>query len=69
MVDIASQEKAEMDENATSIIKDLLKRCDRFDEFMKKSQELNKYRGLDYDELCLFLDVQDLVDLSIAFIR
>ena len=46
-----------MDEH-TSVDKNLLKKLDRFDEFIKKSQSLTKHGGLDYDELCLFPDVQ-----------
>ena len=53
MVDTASQEKVVMDEYTTLIDKKLLKRLDRFDEFLKKNQGFCKYGGLDYDELCL----------------
>ena len=36
----------------------MLKRLDRFDEFMRKSQGLSKQGGLDYNELYLFPDMQ-----------
>ncbi|XP_071902598.1 uncharacterized protein [Coffea arabica] len=36
----------------------LLKRLDRFDEFIRKSQGLSKQGVLDYDDLCLFPNVQ-----------
>ena len=41
MLDTAFQEKAEIDESSAPIDKNLLKRLDRFDEFIKKSQGLN----------------------------
>ena len=47
-----------MDENITSIDKNVLKKLDQVDKFMGKSQGLSKYGGLDYNELCFFLDVQ-----------
>ena len=56
MLDTTFQGRAEIDEHSTSINKNLLKRLDRFDEFMKRSQRL-KHGSLDYDELCLFPDM------------
>ncbi|XP_071936374.1 uncharacterized protein [Coffea arabica] len=56
--DTASQGKAAMEEQPAPIDKDLLRRLDRFDEFMKKNQGLSRHGRLDYDELCLFLDIQ-----------
>ena len=53
-----------MDENITSIDKNLSERLYQFDEFMKKNQWLSKHRGLDYDELCLFPDVQLPLDFK-----
>ncbi|XP_071939148.1 uncharacterized protein [Coffea arabica] len=47
-----------MGESSAPIDMKLLKRLDRFDEFMRKSQGLNKQGVLDYDELCLFPNVQ-----------
>ncbi|XP_071916334.1 uncharacterized protein [Coffea arabica] len=52
------QNKPEMGESSAPIDMKLLKRLDRFDEFMRKSQGLNKQGVLDYDELCLFPNVQ-----------
>ena len=57
MLDIASQGKTGMDE-CIPVSKELLKRLNRFDEFTKKSQWLSKNGSLNYDELCLFQDVQ-----------
>ncbi|XP_071901729.1 uncharacterized protein [Coffea arabica] len=47
-----------MGESSAPVDIKLLKHLDRFDEFMRKSQGLNKQGVLDYDELCLFPDVQ-----------
>ncbi|XP_027158403.1 uncharacterized protein LOC113760025 [Coffea eugenioides] len=57
-MDTATQGKAEAGESSASIDKNLLKRLDRFEEFIRKSQGLNKQGGLDYNELCLFSDMQ-----------
>ncbi|XP_027156181.1 uncharacterized protein LOC113756909 [Coffea eugenioides] len=57
-LDTAAQGKAETGESSASMDKNLLKRLDRFEEFIKKSQGLNKQGGLDYNELCLFSDMQ-----------
>ena len=57
-LDTAEQEKVEVGESSVPIDKNLLKRLDRFDEFMRKSQGLSKQKGLDYNELCLFSDMQ-----------
>nr|XP_027090344.1 uncharacterized protein LOC113711376 [Coffea arabica] len=58
MLDAAMQGKVETGESSTPIDKNLLKRLDKFDEFMRKSQGLSKSGGLDFDELCLFPNVQ-----------
>ncbi|XP_071900950.1 uncharacterized protein [Coffea arabica] len=58
LLDTASQGKAAMEEQRTPIDKDLLKRLDRFDDFIKKNQGLSRHGGLDYDELCLFPNIQ-----------
>ncbi|XP_027169433.1 uncharacterized protein LOC113769160 [Coffea eugenioides] len=58
VLDTASQGKAVIEEQSTPIDKDLLRRLDRFDDFMKKNQGLSRHGGLDYDELCLFPDIQ-----------
>ena len=58
MLDTTFQEKIGMDEYTIPINKNLLKRLDRFNEFMKKNQELSKHGSLYYDELCLFPNVQ-----------
>ncbi|XP_071913977.1 uncharacterized protein [Coffea arabica] len=58
VLDTASQEKTAMEEQHTPVDKDLLRRLDRFDDFMKKNQGLSRHGGLDYDELCLFPDIQ-----------
>ncbi|XP_071921845.1 uncharacterized protein [Coffea arabica] len=47
-----------MEEQPTPVDKDLLRRLDRFDDFMKKNQGLSRHGGWDYDELCLFPDIQ-----------
>ncbi|XP_071912181.1 uncharacterized protein [Coffea arabica] len=52
------QNKPEMGESSAPIDMKLLKRLDRFDEFIRKSQGLNKQGVLDYDDLCLFPSVQ-----------
>ena len=61
MLDTTFQGKIGMDEHTTPIDKNLLKKLDRFNEFMKKNQGLNKYGGLAYDELCFFPDMQLLL--------
>ncbi|XP_071923339.1 uncharacterized protein [Coffea arabica] len=58
VLDTASQGKAAIEEQPAPIDKDLLRRLDRFDDFMKKNQGLSRHGGLDYDELCLFPDIQ-----------
>ncbi|XP_071926092.1 uncharacterized protein [Coffea arabica] len=58
VLDTGSQGKAAMEEQPTPIDKDLLRRLDRFDDFMRKNQGLSRHGGLDYDELCLFPDIQ-----------
>ncbi|XP_071921398.1 uncharacterized protein [Coffea arabica] len=58
VLDTASQGKAAMEEQHTPVDKDLLRRLDRFDDFMKKNQGLSRHGGLDYDELCLFPNIQ-----------
>ncbi|XP_027155767.1 uncharacterized protein LOC113756201 [Coffea eugenioides] len=57
-MDTATQGKAEAGESSASIVKNLLKRLDRFEEFIRKNQGLNKQGGLDYNDLCLFSDMQ-----------
>ncbi|XP_027178218.1 uncharacterized protein LOC113777382 [Coffea eugenioides] len=52
------QNKPEMGESSAPIDMKLLRRLDRFDEFIRKSQGLNKQGVLDYDDLCLFPSVQ-----------
>ncbi|XP_027178217.1 uncharacterized protein LOC113777381 [Coffea eugenioides] len=47
-----------MGESSAPIDLKLLKRLDRFDEFIRKSQGLSKQGVLDYDDLCLFPNVQ-----------
>ncbi|XP_027077130.1 uncharacterized protein [Coffea arabica] len=58
VLDTASQGKAAIEEQPIPIDKDLLRRLDRFDDFMRKNQGLSRHGGLDYDELCLFPDIQ-----------
>nr|XP_027122281.1 uncharacterized protein LOC113739250 [Coffea arabica] len=58
VLDTASQGKAAIEEQPAPIDKDLLRRLDRFDDFMKQNQGLSRHGGLDYDELCLFLNIQ-----------
>nr|XP_027109129.1 uncharacterized protein LOC113728996 [Coffea arabica] len=57
-LDTAIQWKVEAGGSSAPIDKNLLKRLDRFDEFMRKSQGLSKQESLDYNELCLFPDMQ-----------
>ncbi|XP_027150326.1 uncharacterized protein LOC113750564 [Coffea eugenioides] len=57
------QNKPEMGESSAPVDLKLLKRLDRFDEFIRKSQGLSKQGVLDYDDLCLFPNVQ----LSVGF--
>nr|XP_027083426.1 uncharacterized protein LOC113705706 [Coffea arabica] len=57
-LDTVAQGKAEVGELAAPVDKNLLKRLDWFEEFIRKSQGLNKQGGLDYDELCLFPNMQ-----------
>ncbi|XP_027151968.1 uncharacterized protein LOC113752024 [Coffea eugenioides] len=57
-LDTAVQGKVETGESSAPVDKNLLKRLDRFEEFIRKSQGLNKQGGLDYNELCLFPDMQ-----------
>ncbi|XP_071924475.1 uncharacterized protein [Coffea arabica] len=52
------QTKPEMGESSAPVDMKLLKRLDRFDEFIRKSQVLSKQGVLDYDDLCLFSNVQ-----------
>ncbi|XP_071916235.1 uncharacterized protein [Coffea arabica] len=52
------QTKPEVGESSAPVDMKLLKRLDRFDEFIKKSQGLSKQGVLDYDDLCLFPNVQ-----------
>ncbi|XP_071928029.1 uncharacterized protein [Coffea arabica] len=47
-----------MGDSSAQIDMKLLKRLDRFDEFIRKSQGLSKQGVLDYDDLCLFPNVQ-----------
>nr|XP_027124226.1 uncharacterized protein LOC113740913 [Coffea arabica] len=58
MLDTTMQGKVEMSASSAPMDKNLLKRLDKFDEFMRKSQGMSKPGGLDYDELCLFSDMQ-----------
>ncbi|XP_027171636.1 uncharacterized protein LOC113771226 [Coffea eugenioides] len=57
-LDTAVQGKVETGESSAPVDKNLLKQLDRFEEFIRKSQGLNKQGGLDYNELCLFPDMQ-----------
>ncbi|XP_071904272.1 uncharacterized protein [Coffea arabica] len=52
------QTKPEVGESSAPIDLKLLKRLDRFDEFIRKSQGLRKQGVLDYNDLCLFPNVQ-----------
>ncbi|XP_027150237.1 uncharacterized protein LOC113750467 [Coffea eugenioides] len=58
VLDTASQGKAAIEEQPAPIDKDLLRKLDRFDDFMKKNQGLSRHGRLDYYELCLFPDIQ-----------
>ncbi|XP_071923087.1 uncharacterized protein [Coffea arabica] len=58
VLDTASQGKAAIEEQPAPIDKDLLRKLDRFDDFMKKNQGLSRHGGLDYYELCLFPNIQ-----------
>ncbi|XP_027127717.1 uncharacterized protein [Coffea arabica] len=58
MLDTTMQGKVEIGESSVPMDKNLLKRLDKFDEFMRKSQGMSKPGGLDYDELCLFPHMQ-----------
>ncbi|XP_027109376.1 uncharacterized protein [Coffea arabica] len=60
-LDTATQGKIEAGESFVPIDKNLLKRLDRLDEFMRNSEGLSKQGGLDYNELCLFPNMQLLV--------
>ncbi|XP_027171981.1 uncharacterized protein LOC113771608 [Coffea eugenioides] len=57
-INTAAQRKVEVGEPSVPMDKNLLKRLDRFEEFIRKSQGLSKQGGLDYNELCLFPDMQ-----------
>nr|XP_027067165.1 uncharacterized protein LOC113692793 [Coffea arabica] len=57
-LDTAAQGKIEAGESSAPVDKNLLKRLDRFEDFIRKNQGLNKQGGLDYNELCLFPDMQ-----------
>ncbi|XP_071924877.1 uncharacterized protein [Coffea arabica] len=57
-LDTAAQGNAEVGESSAPVDKNLLKRLDRFEEFIRRNQGLNKQRGLDYNELCLFPNMQ-----------
>ncbi|XP_071940269.1 uncharacterized protein [Coffea arabica] len=57
-LDTAAQGKAEVGESSAPVDKNLLKRLDRFEEFIRKSQCVSKQGGLNYNELCLFPDMQ-----------
>nr|XP_027066765.1 uncharacterized protein LOC113692545 [Coffea arabica] len=57
-LDTVAQGKAEAGESSALMDKNLLKRLDQFEEFIRKSQGLSKQGSLDYNELCLFPDMQ-----------
>ncbi|XP_027072065.1 uncharacterized protein [Coffea arabica] len=57
-LDTAVQGKAEAGGSFVPVDKNLLKRLDKFEEFIRKSQGLSKQGGLDYNDLCLFPDMQ-----------
>ncbi|XP_071909679.1 uncharacterized protein [Coffea arabica] len=57
-LDTAVQGKTEVGGSSVPVDKNLLKRLDRFEEFIRKSQGVSKQGGLDYNELCLFPDMQ-----------
>lgn len=44
--------------------KSLLKRLDRFDDFIKDSQGFERYGGLDYDDLCMLPDPSYCLNLK-----
>ncbi|XP_071920618.1 uncharacterized protein [Coffea arabica] len=50
--------EVEAGESSAPVDKNLLKRLDRFEEFIRKSQGVSKQGGLDYNDLCLFPDMQ-----------
>ncbi|XP_071926902.1 uncharacterized protein [Coffea arabica] len=52
------QTKPEVGESSAAVDMKLLKRLDRFDEFIRKSQGLSNQGVLDYDDLYLFPNVQ-----------
>ncbi|XP_071900964.1 uncharacterized protein [Coffea arabica] len=52
------QTKPEVGESSAPVDMKLLKRLDHFDEFIRKNQGLSKQGVLDYDDLCLFPNVQ-----------
>ncbi|XP_027182219.1 uncharacterized protein LOC113780636 [Coffea eugenioides] len=58
ILNTAAQGKVEVGESSVPMDKNLLKRLDRFEEFIRKSQGVSKQGGLDYSELCLFPDMQ-----------
>nr|XP_027096027.1 uncharacterized protein LOC113715923 [Coffea arabica] len=58
ILNTAAQGKVEVGESFVPMDKNLLKRLDRFEEFIRKSQGVSKQGGLDYSELCLFPDMQ-----------
>ncbi|XP_071920609.1 uncharacterized protein [Coffea arabica] len=57
-IDTVAQGKAEVGESSAPVDKNLLKRLERFEEFIRKNQGSNKQGGLDYNELCLFPNMQ-----------
>nr|XP_027093584.1 uncharacterized protein LOC113713985 [Coffea arabica] len=57
-LDTAVQGKVEAGESSAPVDKNLVKRLDRFEEFIRESQGLNKQGGFDYNDLCLFPDMQ-----------
>ncbi|XP_071933083.1 uncharacterized protein [Coffea arabica] len=57
-LDTTAQGKAEAGESSAPVDKNLVKRLDRFEEFIRKNQGLSKQGGLDYNDLCLFPDMQ-----------
>ncbi|XP_027067603.2 uncharacterized protein [Coffea arabica] len=52
------QTKPEVGGSSAPVDMKLLKRLDRFEEFIRKSQGVSEQGGLDYSELCLFPDMQ-----------
>ncbi|XP_071909680.1 uncharacterized protein [Coffea arabica] len=65
-LDTATQGKAEARESSVPVDKNVLKRLDRFEEFIRKSQGLRKQGGQDYNELCLFPDMQLPVGFKVS---